>query len=113
MNKKNTQPEISERLIEKIVQRILNVADPIRIIVFGSAAAGTMTPDSDLDLLVIEDGFTNQRAENLRLRQALKDLEVPVDIFTMTSTRFDETKNVIGGLSYPANKYGKVVYETS
>lgn len=113
MNKKNTRAEISERLIEKIVRRILNVADPIRIIVFGSAAAGTMTADSDLDLLVIEDGFTNQRTENLRLRQALKDLDVPVDIFTMTSARFDETKNVIGGLAYPANKYGKVVYETS
>ena len=113
MNMKNTRPEISERLIEKIIRRILEVADPIRIIVFGSASAGKMTADSDVDLLVIEDSFTNQREENLRLRKALKDLDVPVDIFTMTSERFNETKNVIGGLAYPANKYGRVIYETS
>ena len=55
----------------------------------------------------------NQREENVRLRKALSGIGLPVDIFTMTSERFHETKDVIGGLAYPANKYGKVIYEES
>lgn len=37
----------------EIVGRIVRVASPDRIILFGSAACGDARPDSDLDLLVI------------------------------------------------------------
>ena len=40
-------------LIQEIVERAPAVAKPEKII-FGSAATGKMTPDSDIDLLVIE-----------------------------------------------------------
>lgn len=100
-----------EQLMQEIDSRILNIANPRRIILFGSAATGTMTSDSDIDLLVIEDDFPSERQESIRLRMALRDIGIPVDIFTMTSARFDETKNVFGGLAYPAHKYGKVIYE--
>lgn len=40
-------------------------------------------------------------------------MDIPVDVFAMTSERFEETKEVIGGLAYPANKYGKVIYEAA
>jgi hypothetical protein len=66
-----------------------------------------------LDLLVIERGFESQREESARLREALGDLGMPVDVFAMTPERFEETKGVIGGLAYPANKYGKVIYEAT
>jgi len=98
-------------LLKKVVDRILTVAKPERIILFGSDATGLMTRDSDLDLLIIERDFRSQRDESARLRQALGDLGIPVDVFAMTSERFEETKGVIGGLAYPANKYGKVIYE--
>jgi len=113
MDKKDNQRNIDERLINEIPHRILGVVNPTRIILFGSAATGTMNFDSDFDLLVIEDDFANQREENLQLRKALHGLGMPVDIFAMTSERFDETRDVIGGLAYPANKYGKVIYEKS
>ena len=45
---------IGEDLIQEIVRRILTVADPEKIILFGSAATGNMTRDSDIDLLVVE-----------------------------------------------------------
>ena len=102
-----------EDLLKKAVDRILAVAKPERIIVFGSAATGAMTRDSDLDLLVVERDFKSQREESTRLRKALGDLGIPVDVFAMTSERFEETKGVIGGLAYPANKYGKVIYEAT
>ena len=100
-------------LLKKLVDRILTVAKPERIILFGSGATGRMTRDSDLDLLVIERGFKSQREERTRLRKALGDVGIPVDVFAMTPERFEETKGVIGGLAYPANKYGRVIYEAS
>jgi len=104
---------VNEKLVKKVVGSILAVAKPERIILFGSAASGTMTRDSDLDLLVIEHGFENQREESIRLREALGNLDISIDIFAMTPERFEETKSVIGGLAYPANKYGKVIYEAA
>jgi predicted nucleotidyltransferase len=104
---------LGEDFIKKIVDDILVVAKPERIILFGSAATGAMTRDSDLDLLVIERGFESQREESTRLREALGDLGVPVDVFAMDPERFEETKEVIGGLAYPANKYGRVIYEAA
>jgi predicted nucleotidyltransferase len=40
-------------ILNRIVDRIINTAHPSRIILFGSAAAGTMSVKSDFDLLVI------------------------------------------------------------
>ena len=43
-------------LLAEAVRRAVEVARPIRIILFGSAARGTMGPDSDFDLLVVVPG---------------------------------------------------------
>jgi uncharacterized protein len=104
---------LDDNLVSQVVERILKVVEPERIILFGSAATSTMTRDSDIDLLVIERGFGSEREESIRLRKALSDMDIPVDVFAMTSERFEETKEVIGGLAYPANKYGKVIYEAA
>lgn len=102
---------ISEKLIREIVQRIVSVTRPERIILFGSASTGQMTKDSDIDLLVLERDAQDGRGERLRIRQALKDLDQSFDVIVMPTERFEETKNVIGGIAYPAHKYGRVVYE--
>jgi len=46
--------EMSPRILNRIVHRVVQVADPERINLFGSAARGEMGPESDLDLLVIK-----------------------------------------------------------
>lgn len=100
-------------LMGEILRRILTVAHPDRIIVFGSAAAGAMTRDSDIDLLVLESGPVDHRREGQRIRAALVGLGVPFDVIVMSTERFEETKEVIGGIAYPAHKYGKTVYEAA
>ena len=49
----------------------------------------------------------------VRLRSALRGLDMPFDVLVMSKKRFEETKNVIGGIAYPANKYGQVIYDAS
>jgi predicted nucleotidyltransferase len=104
---------IDEGLIREIVGRIRNLADPHRIILFGSAAVGQMTRDSDIDLLVVERSPGDARREGVRLRAALRGLGHPFDVLVMTSERYEESKDVIGGIAYPAHKYGKVIYEAT
>jgi predicted nucleotidyltransferase len=44
---------IDDSLVREIVRRLLGVTRPDRIILFGSAATGQMTCDSNIDLLVV------------------------------------------------------------
>src|ERR1017187_6898938 len=50
---------VDETLLNEVVRRVLTVARPDRIILFGSAATGQMTKDSDIDLLVVEPAPAN------------------------------------------------------
>jgi predicted nucleotidyltransferase len=104
---------VDESLVKEIVHRILSVAAPDKIILFGSAATGTMTRDSDIDLLIVGAEPGNQRKESVRLRETLIGLGHPFDVIVISSEWFEESKGVIGGIAYPANKYGKVIYEAA
>jgi len=104
---------IDEATLAAIVRRLTEAATPARIILFGSAAAGTATSDSDIDLLVVEDEVDDVRSESVRLRAALGDLGRPLDVLVMRTERFEKTKDVIGGIAYPANRYGVVLYEAA
>jgi len=104
---------LSQALVDEIVRRILGTARPDRIILFGSAASGEMTRDSDIDLLVLEAAPGDTWEESVRLRASLRGLGHPFDVIVMPTERFEESKGVIGGIAYPANKYGRVIYEVA
>ena len=84
-----------------------------RLILYGSRARGTASPDSDFDLLVIEADPVSKWDEMRRLRKAMHNIPYPVDVWVMGEIEFEETKNVIGGLAYPAHKYGVILYENA
>lgn len=102
---------MNEELIDEIRRRVLGVVQPAEMILFGSAVSGQMTGDSDIDLLVLERAPVNVRAESVRIGNALRGLGFAFDVIVMAKSRFEETKNVVGGIAYPANKYGRVIYE--
>ena len=84
-----------------------------RVLLYGSRAKGTATKESDFDLLVVEKDPVAKREEMMRLRQLVSDQTHAVDIWVMGEEEFEETKDVIGGLAYPAHKYGLVLYENA
>jgi predicted nucleotidyltransferase len=96
-----------------ISEQIRKLAQPRvrQIILYGSRARGTARADSDYDLLVIEKDPVSVREEVRRLRRALVKQDFPIDVWVMGEQEFEETKNVIGGLAFPAHKYGVVIYE--
>ncbi|HIH87550.1 MAG TPA: nucleotidyltransferase domain-containing protein [Methanosarcinales archaeon] len=102
---------IAQEQIESVVQVIVEGYEPMKIILLGSYAYGHPTKDSDLDLLIIKDGETSGIQRNRCVRNILKDFSILIDVIVKSSQEFDMLKDVIGTVIYPANKYGKVVYE--
>ena len=103
--------KIAEELREKLLAQ--DGARIRRVILYGSRPRGAATADSDFDLLVIEGDPVSKREEMCRLREAVRGLPVSVDVWVMGQTEFEETQNVIGGVAYPAHKYGGVLYENA
>jgi len=104
---------VDESLSREIVRRLVAVIKPDKIILFGSGAAGTMTRDSDIDLLVVAPAPSNSLAERVTLRRSLRGLGFPFDVFLIATESFEESEDVFGGIAYPANKYGRVIYRAA
>ena len=96
-------------------ERILARTDRLirQIILYGSRTQGTGRPDSDFDLLVVAADPVVKWDERQRLRAYLTDVPYEVDVWVMGEMEFEETKEVIGGLAFPAHKYGVVLHEAS
>jgi predicted nucleotidyltransferase len=87
---------------------------PVRkIILFGSRARGDARADSDFDLLVVVPDLTpsEKRTYLVDLYAALRGAGVTAEPWAMDEREFEESKQVIGGLAYPAWKDGVVLYD--
>ncbi len=103
---------ITQEQIGEITKRIVGHFKPQKIILFGSYANGIPTEESDLDLLIIKDSDIPSRLQNRKVRKILSDLKIPVDVIVKTPEEFQTYKDIIGTIIYPANKFGKVIYES-
>ena len=101
-----SDPEI----IEQLVQRIIEIVQPLRIILFGSAARGEMGPDSDIDVLVVmPEGVHRRRTAQLLYRQ-IRGLGVPFDILVATPNDLERHKDNIGLIYHSILREGREVY---
>jgi len=107
--------EITPEVIQEIVDAFVRVANPRKIILFGSHACGDAKPDSDLDFLVVEDepfGPSRSRHEEwLRLYRALRGTAVPVDILVYSADEVRMWTRSINHVVHEAMTQGVVVYD--
>lgn len=68
-----------DEVIRNIVDRVVEAAQPDRIIMFGSAARGELQRNSDIDLLVIKAGAHRGKTTDLIYRR-MKGAGYPVDV---------------------------------
>ena len=97
-------------VLADIVRRIVEVAKPQQIIVFGSAARGTMGPNSDLDLLVIKGGRFNRDRLIDAIYRGLWGTEAAVDVVLVTPEEVQRYGNSPCLVIAPALREGKIVY---
>ena len=73
---------VTPEKVQAVVQRLIRIARPKKIILFGSYARGEVTRDSDLDVLVItNDDIDSPRKESVRLRKAVADIHMPIHAY--------------------------------
>ena len=112
---KGAKTNVDDAMLSGLKEKILAAGGRkiLQVILYGSRARGAARPDSDLDLLVIEKDPVSKPRERERLRQAVGRFAVPVDLRVMGETEFEETKNIVGGIAYPASKEGILLYEAA
>lgn len=103
---------VSAEVLDEIVKRIVDTADPERIILFGSAVRGKMGPNSDVDLLVIRAGV-HRRQLTQRIYRELIGAGHAVDIIVATPSDLERYGNSIGLVYRQALQEGRVIYDRS
>lgn len=98
-------------LYDEIVQRIVALADPERVIVFGSRARGDHRPDSDIDILVIKESSEPRWVRARGLYGALSDIMIDTDIMVYTPDEAREWAGASQAFVTTAVREGVVLYE--
>jgi len=101
--------QVSQQVLDKIIQCIVAVAQPEKIIIFGSAARGEMGPDSDVDLLVVKSGIHRRRLAQA-IYMNLIGVGQAVDVVVVTPEDIERYKDSFALVIEPALRDGKVVY---
>jgi predicted nucleotidyltransferase len=70
-----------------------------------------MTPDSDLDLLVIVTGPVHRRVLAQEIYRSLRGILTPIDIVVATEKDVELHGTAIGSILRPAFREGRVIYE--
>jgi predicted nucleotidyltransferase len=101
---------VDPETLDEIIRRVVEVADPDRIILFGSAARGEMGPDSDIDLLVVKSGVPHRRNLEGDIYMNLFGLRIGVDVIVVTPEDVEYLKDRVGSVIGPALREGREVY---
>ncbi|MDN5942396.1 MAG: nucleotidyltransferase domain-containing protein [Nitrospira sp.] len=106
-----TYPPVNEELLGEAVRRIVAAGSPHKIVLFGSRVKGPVRPDSDLDLLIIEDSDLPRYARSARYRRVLCGLFPAKDIVVWTPLEVREWQTVPNAFISTVLAEGKVLYE--
>jgi len=99
-----------QALLDELVKRTVEAVDPLRIILFGSAARGSMGPDSDLDLLIVVRDGSHRRQTAQAVYKSLGGIGFAKDVVVATETDvrlFGDNPSLV---IYPALNQGREIY---
>jgi predicted nucleotidyltransferase len=97
--------------LNAVLERIRESFHPTQVILFGSHASGTAGPESDWDLLVVAPQAPAWK-EAYRFRTELAStFRLKLHLLFISEEKFRETKDVVGGLAFPATRTGVTLYE--
>ncbi len=102
--------KLKQEVLDEIIRRVVEVAQPEKIILFGSAARGDMTHDSDVDLLVVKSGVKDRTRLAQDIHLSFWGLLVPVDVIVVTPEDIEKFAGGVGTIIPYALEEGKVIY---
>lgn len=101
---------VTDETLDRVVQLVLESADPKQIIVFGSHSRDDASPDSDLDLIIILPHVESRFREMVRLRRALAPVRMPIDVLVYSEDDVRSRGDWLGTALHEALQHGKVIY---
>lgn len=96
--------------LAEIIRRIVQVAAPERIVLFGSGARGEAGPHSDLDLLVIKRGRFHRGRLTEDIYECLIGVGRAVDIVVVTPEDVERYRETSALVIAAALRDGREVY---
>ena len=103
---------VTPEKVEEAVRRIVEHANPLQIIAFGSRARGDHREDSDLDLAVIldgrEDGVYRQVPYTL-----FDDIDMELDLIVVSKGYFEDRSPWLNSIFNYIHREGVVLYDRS
>lgn len=104
---------VAQAVMDDILRRIVEVARPERIILFGSAARGTMRDNSDIDLLVIKRGRFHRGRLTEEIYMHLFGVGQAVDVIVVTPDDVERYGDSPALIIERALREGKEVYASA
>ena len=101
---------MSDSTIDRLVGEVVKRVNPLRIVLFGSAARDEAGEQSDIDLLVVMPDGVHRRRTAQKLYREIKGLRVPFDIVVATVQDLEKHKDNDGLIYKNALKEGIEVY---
>lgn len=98
--------------IDIAVQKVLSVMNPTKIILFGSAARGEASTNSDIDLIIVLES-EDTIEDSIQAKLAMSPIGVPVDILVYTPEEFTKRSVDIHSVVHDAICEGKILYGTA
>ena len=98
--------------LNRAIEAIVQVADPDKIILFGSRARGMHKEgESDYDLLILKRGVKRKRQLAQRIYLNFRNIGAPVDVIVADLNEYEELKKNPYMIYSEADKDGRIVYE--
>jgi uncharacterized protein len=101
---------VDERLLQEVIRRIRAAGNPQRIVLFGSRAREDAHPDSDLDLLIVEETSLPRHRRPIPYLRALLGLFPAKDVVVYTPAEDTEWADVPNAFVTTALREGRVLY---
>jgi predicted nucleotidyltransferase len=99
-----------EKELHRITQQIIEKYKPEKIILFGSAARGEGSPDSDADFLIIKKDTPFYGSDRVRELSCLVDRKIPVDLLIYRPEEYEKRLQMGDPFLKAIIKEGKVLY---
>ena len=109
----NRRPKPNKEILDQVVRRIVDAAQPDQIILFGSAARQQLRPDSDFDLLVVKSGVADTRELRQKIQTQLFGIPIPVDVVVATPEDLRAARHKDWTLLGRVQREGKRIYSAN